>query len=55
VTVLDPDLQWVFDKAASASKSRNSPFHGWPLRGKAVATIVGGKRAWVDQAGPAVR
>ena len=54
VTVFDPDREWVFDKAASASKSRNSPFHGWPLRGKAVATIVGGKKAWVDQAQPAV-
>ena len=49
VTVLDPDRQWVFDKASSASKSWNSPFHGWALRGKAIATIVGGKKAWVEQ------
>src|SRR2546422_2142539 len=40
LTVLDPDRQWVFDKASSASKSWNSPFHGWSLRGKAIATIV---------------
>ena len=44
VTVFDPNREWVFDKAASASKSNNSPFYGWPLRGKAIATIVGGKR-----------
>jgi dihydroorotase len=50
VTVLDPDREWVFDKATSASKSKNSPFYGWPLRGKAVTTIVGGKKAWTDQA-----
>ena len=50
VTVFDPERDWVFDKGASASKSRNSPFHGWPLRGKAVATIVGGQKTWVDQA-----
>jgi dihydroorotase len=49
VTVFDPDLEWVFDRSRSASKSSNSPFYGWPLRGKAVATIVGGKKAWVEQ------
>ena len=49
VTVFDPDREWVFDKSAGASKSVNSPFHGWPLKGKAVATIVGGRKAWVEQ------
>src|ERR1017187_3245186 len=39
VTVFDPDCEWVFDRSRSASKSANSPFYGWPLRGKAVATI----------------
>jgi dihydroorotase len=47
VTLFDPEREWVFDKAASASKSTNSPFYGWPLRGMAVATIVGGKRSAV--------
>ena len=50
VTILDPDREWAFDKGASASKSKNSPFYGWPLRGKAVATIVGGRKVWIDQA-----
>jgi len=49
VTVFDPELEWVFDKSASASKSINSPFYGWRLKGKAVAAIVGGQTAWVDQ------
>jgi len=49
LTVLDPDREWVFDKNASASKSLNSPFYGWPLKGKALAAIVGGKKAWVEQ------
>jgi dihydroorotase len=49
VTVLDPDREWVFDKSTSASKSVNSPFYGWQLKGKAVATIVGGKKVWVEQ------
>jgi dihydroorotase len=50
VTVLDPDREWTFDKATSASKSFNSPFYGWLLKGKALATIVGGEIAWAEQA-----
>jgi dihydroorotase len=42
VTVFDPDEEWVFDVAASASKSRNSPFSGWKLKGRAKAVIVRG-------------
>ena len=49
ITVFDPAREWVFDKEATASKSLNSPFYGWPLKGKAVATIVRGKKAWVEQ------
>lgn len=43
VTILDPDLNWTFDAARSKSKSRNTPFDGWTMRGGAVATIVGGR------------
>lgn len=43
VTILDPDLAWTFDAARSKSKSRNTPFGGWTLRGAAVATIVSGR------------
>ena len=50
VTVLDPDREWVFERAGTASKSANSPFFGWKLKGKAVATIVGGKKVWTEQA-----
>jgi dihydroorotase len=49
VTVFDPDREWVFSKEQTASKSLNSPFYGWKLKGKAVATIVDGKRIWVEQ------
>ena len=49
ITVLDPNRDWVFDKTSSASKSLNSPFYGWPLKGKAVATIVAGNKAWIEQ------
>ena len=49
VTVLDPERAWVFRHADTASKSFNNPFYGWPLKGKAVATIVGGKRVWEER------
>lgn len=41
VTVIDPQQRWTVE--TFASKSRNSPFTGRPLTGKAVATIVDGK------------
>jgi dihydroorotase len=44
VTVFDPDLEWTFERGTSASKSSNSPFFGWRLKGKAIATIVAGKK-----------
>ncbi len=50
VTVIDPDREWVFERAGTASKSANSPFFGWKLKGRAVATIVGGKKVWTEQA-----
>jgi dihydroorotase len=50
VTVFDPDREWVFERAATASKSSNSPFFGWKLKGRAVAAIVGGKNVWSEQA-----
>ncbi|MEI8235501.1 MAG: dihydroorotase [Verrucomicrobiota bacterium] len=46
VTLIAPGAEWTFDKAASRSRSRNTPFHGWELKGRAVRTIVGGKTAW---------
>ena len=46
ITFLDPDREWTVDKEQSFSRSRNTPFHGWQLKGRAVHTIVGGKTAW---------
>ncbi len=46
VTVIDPNLEWKVDKNQLVSKSRNCPFHGMELRGRAVRTIVGGKLIW---------
>jgi dihydroorotase len=49
VTIMDPEADWVFHVEESASKSRNSPFNGWKLKGRTVATIVAGKKVWVEQ------
>jgi dihydroorotase len=46
VTLLDLQREWIVDKEKFASKGRNTPFHGWKLRGRAVRTIVGGRTAW---------
>jgi len=46
VTLIDPDLEWVYRKDSSWSKSRNTPFDGWELKGRATRTIVAGKTVW---------
>ena len=40
ITLIDPAVSWRVDATTFASKSANSPFHGWTLQGRAVATIV---------------
>ncbi len=40
VTIFDPKRRWTFEAAKSLSKSKNTPFDGWQLTGKVVATIV---------------
>jgi len=50
VTVFDPNAEWIYQREDSASKSKNNPFFGWKLKGKAVATIVGGKIVWSETA-----
>jgi dihydroorotase len=46
VTLINPELEWTFDKEESYSLSRNTPFHGVQLQGRATATIVAGKTVW---------
>jgi dihydroorotase len=46
ITLIDPDLEWTFEANRSESLSRNTPFDGWKLKGRAVRTIVGGKTVW---------
>ena len=46
VTLIDPALKWTVSVDQFQSASRNSPFNGWKLKGRAVRTIVGGKTVW---------
>jgi dihydroorotase len=46
VTLIDPELEWTVRIDKFESASRNSPFDGWKLKGRAVRTIVGGKTVW---------
>jgi len=43
VTIIDPESAWTYDVTGSKSKSRNTPFHGREMTGRAVATIVAGR------------
>lgn len=43
VTIFDPKKRWTFEASKSRSLSHNTPFDGWQLTGKTMATIVGGK------------
>ncbi|HUI44996.1 MAG TPA: dihydroorotase [Nitrospirota bacterium] len=42
ITIIDPSLEWTVNASEFKSKSRNTPFNGWKLKGRAVQTIVGG-------------
>ncbi|MEA2063576.1 MAG: dihydroorotase, partial [Gemmatimonadota bacterium] len=46
ITVLDLDTRYRIDKEEFCSKSRNTPFHGRQVVGRAVATVVGGRVVW---------
>jgi len=43
ITIFDPQLEWTYQTVTGRSKSRNSPFDGWKLKGAVIATVVGGR------------
>ncbi len=43
ITVFDPDAAWTVDEREFASRSRNTPFSGWKMKGRVVSVIVGGR------------
>ena len=46
VTLINEDLEWTVAKASFYSRSRNTPFEGIELKGRAVRTIVDGETIW---------
>ena len=50
ITILAPDLDVTIAASTMRSRSRNTPFDGWRLRGGVAATIVGGRTVYVNDA-----
>lgn len=48
LTILAPDLMVTVEAKSMKSKSKNTPFDGWTLRGGVAATIVGGRAVYVN-------
>jgi dihydroorotase len=44
ITIFDPDREWGVDPRGFKSKSRNTPFGGWKLRGSITETVITGRR-----------
>jgi len=43
ITIIDPDRRWTVNVERFVSRSRNCPYQGWRLKGRAIMTIVGGR------------
>ena len=52
VTILAPDLRVTVEAAKLRSRSKNTPFDGWTLRGGTAATIVAGRTVYANAAAP---
>src|SRR5580704_1670020 len=50
VTILAPDRRVTVSASAMRSKSKNTPFDGWQLRGGVAATVVAGRVVYVNDA-----
>ncbi|MFN2425284.1 MAG: dihydroorotase [Candidatus Binatia bacterium] len=49
IVIFDPEREWTLRADGMATKSRNTPFDGWTLKGKAIRTLVGGIVVWEDE------
>jgi len=49
ITIIDTAREWVVEADHFYSKSRNTPFDGWKMRGRAVKTIVGGRVVYSEK------
>jgi dihydroorotase len=46
ITIIDPERKWTIDPRRFRSRSRNCPFAGWQVTGRATHTLVGGEIKW---------
>ena len=46
LTIIDPDLEWTLDPRQLKSKSKNTPFGGWIMRGAAIRTLLAGRTVY---------
>jgi len=49
ITIIDPEVSYCIDADRFQSLSRNTPFDGWDVKGRAVLTMVGGKIVFHDE------
>jgi dihydroorotase len=47
VTIIDPERSVTIDASSMKSRSRNTPFDGWTLRGAPMMTLVGGRVSYI--------
>ncbi|HIF93118.1 MAG TPA: dihydroorotase [Myxococcales bacterium] len=55
IVLIDPTREWTYDAAQGFSKSRNSPWSGSKMTGRAVATIVDGRLVYHSERGVLIR
>jgi dihydroorotase len=53
IVIFDPELEWVVDRERFLSKGHNTPYHGLPMKGRALRTIFGGETVFDLAATPA--
>jgi len=49
ITIIDTEISYCIDAGRFQSLSRNTPFDGWDVKGRAVLTMVGGKIVFRDE------
>jgi dihydroorotase len=53
LTLIDPDLEWTVDASRFFTRGRNTPFDGWRLQGRALATFCAGQPTFALDGAPA--
>lgn len=49
IVVFDPDIEWIYTEDKIKSKSKNTPFLNWKLKGKVLYTIFKGEIVYKEE------